>query len=139
MTNSGRDFCREVWACCTPGPGTRRIVHAAFLDCGRLISRTAWSYATKLHRNTHTYVASVSVKPARTTPRRSRDKSPAVKNAVNNLSPCAVNQGCNKPPYPLVELAFFLGVFENFEVDFGGAPFLTPISSENDQNRSEKR
>ena len=41
--------------------------------------------------------------------------------------------------YPLVELASFWGVFENFEVDFGGSPFLTPISSENDQNRSEKR
>ena len=41
--------------------------------------------------------------------------------------------------YPLVELASFWGVFENFEVDFGGSPFLTPIRSENDQNRSEKR
>ena len=52
---------------------------------------------------------------------------------IRNLAQASVKVGIKQKIgwtfklYPLVELASFWGVFENFEVDFGGSPFLTPI------------
>ena len=45
--------------------------------CWRLISRTAWSYITKLHRHTPHILRSVPVNHGCVSPSHSRDKSPA--------------------------------------------------------------